>query len=83
MGDKTAIEWCDATWNPIRARHRDSGAVGALGRIQPKIQRADSRRDGERGHPMLTDLEKLAACGATYFGRQGVGVILPDGTVGL
>ena len=31
----------------------------------------------------LTDLEKLAACGATYFGRDDVGHIMEDGTVGL
>lgn len=35
MGDKTAIEWAanadgspGATWNPIRARHKETGAVG-------------------------------------------------------
>lgn len=28
MGDKSNIEWTDATWNPIRARHRATGKVG-------------------------------------------------------
>lgn len=28
MGDKSKIEWTDATWNPIRARNRATGAVG-------------------------------------------------------
>lgn len=28
MGDKTKIEWTDATWTPIRARSRASGKVG-------------------------------------------------------
>lgn len=28
MGDKTAIEWTDATWNPIRARNLKTGRVG-------------------------------------------------------
>lgn len=28
MADKTAIEWTDATWNPIRARNRKTGKVG-------------------------------------------------------
>ena len=28
MGDRSAIEWTDATWNPIRARHRVTGKVG-------------------------------------------------------
>ena len=32
---------------------------------------------------MLTDHEKLAACGATYFERWGLGAVLEDGTVGL
>ena len=31
----------------------------------------------------LTDLEKLAACGATYFGRFGVGRVMEDGSVGF
>lgn len=28
MADKTAIEWTDATWNPIRARSKATGKVG-------------------------------------------------------
>ena len=28
MGDKSAIEWTDATWNPIRARNRVTGRLG-------------------------------------------------------
>lgn len=28
MGDKSKIEWTDATWNPIKARRRDTGKVG-------------------------------------------------------
>src|SRR6266852_4678221 len=28
MSDKTAIEWTDATWNPIRARNLKTGKVG-------------------------------------------------------
>lgn len=28
MGDKTGIEWADATWNPLRARNRATGATG-------------------------------------------------------
>ena len=28
MGDKTKIEWTDATWNPIRARNLTHGAIG-------------------------------------------------------
>ena len=28
MGERTAIEWTDATWNPIRARHRKTRATG-------------------------------------------------------
>lgn len=28
MGDKTAIEWCDATWTPIRARNKATGKLG-------------------------------------------------------
>lgn len=28
MGDKSAIEWTDSTWNPIRARHMATGKVG-------------------------------------------------------
>lgn len=28
MADHTAIEWCDATVNPIRSRDRDTGKVG-------------------------------------------------------
>jgi protein gp37 len=28
MADKTAIEWTDATWNPIRARNLKTGKVG-------------------------------------------------------
>lgn len=28
MGDKTAIEWTDATWTPIRARRKSNGKVG-------------------------------------------------------
>ena len=28
MGDRTAIEWTDATWNPIRARNLETGGVG-------------------------------------------------------
>ncbi len=28
MADRTSIEWTDATWNPIRARRRDTGKVG-------------------------------------------------------
>ena len=30
---------------------------------------------------MLTEFEKLVACGATYFGRLGLGKVMPDGTV--
>lgn len=28
MGDKSKIEWTDATWNPIRARNRETGKAG-------------------------------------------------------
>jgi protein gp37 len=28
MGTNTKIEWTDATWNPIRARNRETGKVG-------------------------------------------------------
>ena len=28
MADGTKIEWTDATWNPIRARNRETGGVG-------------------------------------------------------
>lgn len=28
MADNTKIEWCDASWNPIRARNRETGRVG-------------------------------------------------------
>jgi protein gp37 len=28
MSDKTKIEWTDATWTPLRARHRDTGKLG-------------------------------------------------------
>lgn len=28
MADKSAIEWTDATWNPIRARNKATGKVG-------------------------------------------------------
>lgn len=28
MGDRSAMEWTDATWNPIRARHRTAGGTG-------------------------------------------------------
>jgi protein gp37 len=28
MGDSTGIQWTDATWNPLRARHRETGAEG-------------------------------------------------------
>ncbi len=28
MGDRTAIEWTDASWNPIRARSKATGKVG-------------------------------------------------------
>lgn len=28
MADRSKIEWTDATWNPIRARHRKTGKVG-------------------------------------------------------
>ena len=28
MGDKSKIEWTDMTWNPIRARNRETGRVG-------------------------------------------------------
>ena len=28
MGDRSAIEWTDATWTPIRARNRETGRVG-------------------------------------------------------
>ena len=32
---------------------------------------------------MLTEFEKLVACGATYFGIRGLGKFMPDGTVAL
>lgn len=28
MGEKTSIEWTDSSWNPIRARNKETGAVG-------------------------------------------------------
>lgn len=28
MADNTAIEWCDTTWNPIRARNKATGKIG-------------------------------------------------------
>ena len=28
MSDKTAIEWCDSTWTPLRVRRLDDGKVG-------------------------------------------------------
>lgn len=28
MGDNTKISWADATWNPIRARNKDTGKTG-------------------------------------------------------
>ena len=36
MGDNSAIEWTDATYNPIRARNRETGNVGHFcARISP------------------------------------------------
>lgn len=36
MGDKSAIEWTDATWNPLRARDHETGAEGwACVRVSP------------------------------------------------
>lgn len=28
MADRSKIEWTDASWNPLRARHRETGRVG-------------------------------------------------------
>ena len=28
MADGSKIEWCDSSWNPIRARNRETGGVG-------------------------------------------------------
>jgi protein gp37 len=28
MSDRSAIEWCDASWNPIRARNLATGKLG-------------------------------------------------------
>ncbi len=28
MSDRSAIEWTDATWNPVRAKNRKTGAIG-------------------------------------------------------
>lgn len=28
MSDRSSIEWCDASWTPIRARRKDNGKVG-------------------------------------------------------
>ncbi len=28
MAAKTSIEWCDASWSPIRARNRETGKIG-------------------------------------------------------
>src|ERR1700691_6029901 len=30
MGTTTKIEWAESTWNPIRARNRDTGKVGSF-----------------------------------------------------
>lgn len=36
MGDGTGIQWTDATWNPLRARHLETGAEGwSCGRVSP------------------------------------------------
>lgn len=37
--NRTSIEWTDFTWNPIRARHKDTGKVGTFcTRISPGCQ---------------------------------------------
>lgn len=41
MGDKSKIEWTDASWNPIRARNTRTGKVGWAREIVQQCRNAD------------------------------------------
>lgn len=48
MGDRSKIEWCDATWNPIRGCSRVSAECDHCYAMH-EARRFDFERDGQRG----------------------------------
>lgn len=53
MGDKSKIEWTDATWTPIRARRKDNGKVGvACVKVSPACKNCYAERFNMRNLPV-------------------------------
>jgi protein gp37 len=53
MASKSKIEWCDATWTPIRARRRDTGKVGVhCERVSPACKNCYAARHNMRALPV-------------------------------
>ena len=49
MADRSAIEWTDATWNPIRARNLATGKVGwHCEHVTPGCEHCYAERDNHR-----------------------------------
>lgn len=49
MASNTSIEWCDATWNPIRARVKADAEQIAAGRGHLSITQIAKKQAGKLG----------------------------------
>lgn len=58
MGDKSGIEWTDATWNPVRAVNRKTGGIGHYCR---KVSRGCRNCYAERTQPRFRNPVRYAA----------------------
>jgi len=66
----TSIEWCDHSINPIRARHRATGAVGHYcERVSPGCAHCERVSLTQPGYALLCRVGKKAA-GRLLDGRE-------------
>ncbi len=76
MGDKSKIEWTDSTWNPIRARRKDTGKVGYhCERVSPACQHCYAATFNRRGLAVGTGLDY------TVPNRENVEIYLDEKTL--
>ncbi len=76
MGDKSKIEWTDATWNPIRARRKDTSKVGYhCERVSPACKNCYAATFNRRGLAVGTGLDY------TVPNRENIEIYLDEKTL--
>lgn len=79
MASNTSIEWCDATWNPIRARVKADAEQIAAGRGYLSITQIAKKQAGKLGQHCEHVFEGCRNCWAEAHNHR----CLPGNGTGL